>query len=226
MRNVEFRLRIARETSTQAWKTGKEFPLTIASSSTPPSLLVSHIYVLIHICILVNIHTFMYVFVYICIHTQEEVQPDTLECFMYSSNHSCFRLSGVQKLSRRKKATTAFCIGLHLGLVIVLDSDDFVTFSFAFLPLLCSGTKLCPTLQPHGLQHTRLPYPYLLSLLKFRFIESVMLCNHLILCCPFLFSLSIFPSFRVFAVGQFFSSGGQSIRVSSSASVPPMNIQD
>ena len=45
---------------------------------------------------------------------------------------SCFRLSGVQKLSRRKKATTAFCIGLHLGLVVVLDSDDFVSFSFAF----------------------------------------------------------------------------------------------
>ena len=65
-------------------------------------------------------------------HTQEEVQPGTLECFMYSSNLSCFRLSGVQKLNRRKKATTAFCIGLHLGLVVVLDSDDFVSFSFAF----------------------------------------------------------------------------------------------
>lgn len=72
--NVEFRLRIARETSTQAWKTGKEFPLTIASSSTPPSLLVSYIYILIHICIhiciFVTICTFVYVFVYICIHTR------------------------------------------------------------------------------------------------------------------------------------------------------------
>ena len=138
MRNVEFRLRIARETSTQAWKTGKEFPLTVAFSSTPPSLLVSNMYVLIHICILVNICTLMCVFLYICIHTQEEGQPDTLECFMYSSNHSCFRLSGVQKLSRRKKATTAFCTGLHLGLVIVLDSDDCDIFLCIFTSVVFS----------------------------------------------------------------------------------------
>ena len=37
------------------------------------------------------------------------------------------------------------------------------------------------------------------SLLKFVSIESVMLCNHLILCCPRLLLLSIFPSIRVFS---------------------------
>ena len=37
------------------------------------------------------------------------------------------------------------------------------------------------------------------SLLKFMSIESVMLSNHLILCRPFLLSLSIFPSIRVFS---------------------------
>ena len=36
------------------------------------------------------------------------------------------------------------------------------------------------------------------SLLKFMFIESVMLSNHLILCCPFFFLPSIFPSLTVF----------------------------
>ena len=36
------------------------------------------------------------------------------------------------------------------------------------------------------------------SLLVFMFIESVMLCNHLILCC-FLFLPSTFPSIRVFS---------------------------
>ena len=37
------------------------------------------------------------------------------------------------------------------------------------------------------------------SLLKLRSIESVMPSNHLILCRPFLFLLSIFPSIRVFS---------------------------
>ena len=37
-----------------------------------------------------------------------------------------------------------------------------------------------------------------LSLIRFRFIESVMLYNHLILCCPLLRLLSAFPSIRVF----------------------------
>ena len=37
------------------------------------------------------------------------------------------------------------------------------------------------------------------SLLKFTSIESVMLFNHLILCCPLLLLLSIFPSIRVFS---------------------------
>ena len=38
-----------------------------------------------------------------------------------------------------------------------------------------------------------------LSLLRFMFIESVMLCNHLILCHPLLLLPSIFPSIRVFS---------------------------
>ena len=36
------------------------------------------------------------------------------------------------------------------------------------------------------------------SLLKFMPIESVMLSNHLILCCPLLLLSSVFPSIRVF----------------------------
>ena len=37
------------------------------------------------------------------------------------------------------------------------------------------------------------------SLLKFLSIESAMLSNHLILCCPLFLLLSIFPSIRVFS---------------------------
>ena len=64
------------------------------------------------------------------------------------------------------------------------------------------------------------------SLLKFMSIESVMSSNHLILCCPLLLPPSIFPNIRVFPMSQFFASGGQSIGVSASGSVLPMNIQD
>ena len=65
------------------------------------------------------------------------------------------------------------------------------------------------------------------SLLKHMPIESVMPSNHLILCHPLLLLPSIFPSIRVFFLrNQFFASGGQSIWVSASASVLPMNIQD
>ena len=64
------------------------------------------------------------------------------------------------------------------------------------------------------------------SLLKLISIEAVMPSNHLILCHPFLLLPSIFPSIGSFPVSQFFASGGQSIGVSDSASVFPMNIQD
>ena len=64
------------------------------------------------------------------------------------------------------------------------------------------------------------------SSLKLMSIELVIPSNHLILCCPFLLPPSIFPSISVFfQMSQFFSSGGQNIGVSASASGLPMNIQ-
>ena len=62
------------------------------------------------------------------------------------------------------------------------------------------------------------------NLLKLMSIESVMPSNHLILSRPFSSHLQSFPASRSFPTSQFFKSGGQSI--GSSASVPPMNIQD
>ena len=65
-----------------------------------------------------------------------------------------------------------------------------------------------------------------LSLLKLTSIESVVPSNHLILCHPLLLLPSIFPNITVFSNKSVFASGGQSIGVSASASVLPMNIQD
>ena len=62
------------------------------------------------------------------------------------------------------------------------------------------------------------------SLLKLLSVVWVMPFNHLILCCPLLLLLSIFPSITVFQMSQFFASGSQRIGVSASASVLPLNI--
>ena len=64
------------------------------------------------------------------------------------------------------------------------------------------------------------------SLLKFMSVELVVLFNHLILCHPFLLLPSILPASGSFRMSQLFASGGQSIRVSASASVLPTNTQD
>ena len=60
------------------------------------------------------------------------------------------------------------------------------------------------------------------SLPKLMSIESVMPSNHLILCCPLL-PPSTFPSIRVFSNESALCIGGQSIGVTASASVLPMN---
>ena len=64
------------------------------------------------------------------------------------------------------------------------------------------------------------------SLPKLMSIESVMLPNHLILCCPLLLLTSIFPNIRVLSNESILASDGQSIGASESAPVLPMSIQD
>ena len=91
-----------------------------------------------------------------------------------------------------------------------------------------SVTQSCPTLcnPMTAVQQASLSITNSWNLLKLMSIESVMQCNHLILYHPLLLLPSIFFSIRFFPVSQFFTSGGQSIAVTASASVLPMNIQD
>ena len=63
------------------------------------------------------------------------------------------------------------------------------------------------------------------SLFKFKSIEWVMLSNHLILCHPLLLLPSVLPASGSFPMSWLFTSGGQSIRASASASILMMNIQ-
>ena len=64
------------------------------------------------------------------------------------------------------------------------------------------------------------------SLLKLMSIESVMPSNHLIIWYPLLLPPQSFPASGSFPMSQLFTSDGQSIGVSTSAPVLPMNIQD
>ena len=92
----------------------------------------------------------------------------------------------------------------------------------------CSVTKLCPNLcDPVNCGTSGFPsFTNSRSWLKLMSIESVMPSNHLILCCPVLLLPSVFPSIRVFSNQEkLFTSGGQSIRASTSAPILPMNVQ-
>ena len=70
-----------------------------------------------------------------------------------------------------------------------------------------------------------LPFTISRSLLKLKSIESVMPSNHLTVCCPLLPRPQSFPASGSFLMSWLFTSGGQSIGASASASVLPMNIQ-
>ena len=74
-------------------------------------------------------------------------------------------------------------------------------------------------------RQTSLSFTISQNLLRLMSIESMMLSNHLILCCPFLLLPSIFPSIRVFSNESALLIRWPSIQASPSVSVLPMNIQ-
>ena len=81
---------------------------------------------------------------------------------------------------------------------------------------------------PHGLQHARLPCPSPTPGVCSNSCPSSQWCHPTISSSviPFSSYLQSFPASGSFPLSQFFASGGQSIGVSASASVLPMNIQD
>ena len=105
---------------------------------------------------------------------------------------------------------------LHLNLAFVFP---LVQFS--------SVTLSCPTLRPHELQHARLPCPSPILRAYSKSCPTCQWCYLIISSSVNPFScLQSFPASGSFLVSQFFASGGQSIGVSASHSVLPMNIQD
>ena len=81
---------------------------------------------------------------------------------------------------------------------------------------------------PHGLQHARPPCPSPTPRIYSNSCSLSQRCHPTISSSvvPFSFHLQSFPASGSFQMSQFFTSGGQNIGVSASASVLPVNIQD
>ena len=107
---------------------------------------------------------------------------------------------------------------LHLFLksFVTLVNKYYFTWSMKVVGTHCCYCSVCSTLCDSMDCRTLSSsvFHYLPELLKFMSIESVMLSNHLIFCCPLLFLPSIIPSLRVFPMNWHFTSGCQSIGAS------------
>ena len=105
----------------------------------------------------------------------------------------------------------------------LLDTCDHSKFQFQF-----SHSVMSDSLQPHGLQHARPPclsptpgvhpnsYP-----LSQRYHPAISSFVTHFSACP-----QSFPTSGSFQMSQLFASDGQSIGISASTSVPPLNTQD
>ena len=95
------------------------------------------------------------------------------------------------------------------------------------ISLLFSHLVVSKSLQPPGLQHTRLPCPSPSPRVCSNSCPVSQWCHPAFssFVAPFSFCLQPFPASRSFQMNRLFTSGGQSVGTSASASVLPMNIQ-
>ena len=100
-----------------------------------------------------------------------------------------------------------------------------VVYNLSSVQFSCSFVS--KSLWPHGLQHARLPCPSPTPGACSNSCPLSQWCHPTILSSvvPFSSCLQFFPASGSFPTSQFFTSGGQSIGVSASATVLPMTIQ-
>ena len=100
-------------------------------------------------------------------------------------------------------------------------------FNSCSLSVQFTWSVLSDSLQPHGLQHASLPYPSPTPEACSNSCPSCWWCHPTILFPVIPVScLQSFPASGSFPMSQFFASGDQSIGVSASVSVLPVNTQD
>ena len=87
-------------------------------------------------------------------------------------------------------------LNLQIKLVRILSMNTV----YSFISVQFSRSFVSDSLQPHELQHARLPCPSPTPRAYSNSCpSSLMPSNHLILCCPLIFPPSIFLSIRVFS---------------------------
>ena len=105
-------------------------------------------------------------------------------------------------------------------------SMDFSLSILMWYSVQFSHSVVSDSLRPHGLQHTRPPYPSPSPRVCSNSCPLSWWCHPTIssFVVPFSSCLQSFPASGSFPMSQFFTSGSQNIGVSASASVLPMNI--
>ena len=111
-------------------------------------------------------------------------------------------------------------------MVLTIYQTLFQCIQFSSVQFSCSVVS--DSLWPHESQHTRPPCPSPTQGLYSNWRPLSRWCHPTISSSviPFSSHLQYFPASRSFQMSQLFASGGQSIGVSASTSVLPMNIQD
>ena len=106
--------------------------------------------------------------------------------------------------------------------------ESYGNWSFQFSSVQFRYSVVSDSLRPHESQHTRLPCPSPTPGVDSNSCPSSWWCHPAISSSvvPFSSCPQSFPASGSFPISQLFAWGGQSIGVSASASVLPMNIQD
>ena len=143
-------------------------------------------------------------------------------------NFMVCELNLCKSAKKSKIAMNSFaCLSIHIYNVTHVSCEN------CWVKHTCSSVQLShsvvsDSLRPHGPQHTRLPCPsptpgvYSNSCLLSRWCHPTISSSVV----PFSSCLQSFPASGSFQMNQFFASSGQSIGVSASSSVLPVNIQD
>ena len=114
-----------------------------------------------------------------------------------------------------------------LYIKVILSLVSIPQPNFDISPIQFSCSVMSNSLQPHGLQHARLPWPSPIPGACSKSCPSSHWCHLTILSSTIPFSsLQSFPESGSFPMSQYFTSGGQSIGASASKSFLPMNILD
>ena len=129
-------------------------------------------------------------------------------------------ISGIHCLNLLKEK-----IGLDKKICISLSLSIYI---YIYISVQFSCSVISNSLRPHELQHARPPCPSPTPGVHPNPCPSSQRCHPTISSFVIHFSscLQSFPASGSFPMSQFFSAVGQSIGISTSASVLPMNIQD